>query len=164
MKDIILDTQKVNHTIKRLAYEIYENAYKETKIYLLGINNKGKILASKIEKALKIISELNVELQDLTINPSNPLEEIKLNFKATEMKNKMVIVVDDVANTGRTLFYACKPIMDVLPKRLEFAVLVDRKHKNFPVKVDYVGVSLATTLKEDISVIFDGDDTEVYFS
>jgi len=164
MKDIILDTQKVNHTIKRLAYEIYENAYKETKIYLLGINNKGKILASKIEKALKIISDLNVELQDLTINPSNPLEEIKLNFKATEMKNKMVIVVDDVANTGRTLFYACKPIMDVLPKRLEFAVLVDRKHKNFPVKVDYVGVSLATTLKEDISVIFDGDDTEVYFS
>jgi len=164
MKDIILDTQKVNHTIKRLAYEIYENAYKETKIYLLGINNKGKILASKIEKALKIISDLNVELQDLTINPSNPLEEIKLNFKATEMKNKMVIVVDDVANTGRTLFYACKPIMDVLPKRLEFAVLVDRKHKNFPVKVDYVGVSLATTLKEDISVTFDGDDTEVYFS
>jgi len=164
MKDIILDTEKVNRTIKRLAYEIYENAYKESKIYLLGINTKGNQLAGKIEKALTSISELTVEHHQLSINPSNPLDEIGLDFKATEMKNKMVIVVDDVANTGRTLFYACKPIMEVLPKRLEFAVLVDRKHKNFPVKVDYVGVSLATTLKENITVAFEGEQTEVYFT
>ncbi len=164
MKDIILDTQKVNHTIKRLAYEIYENSYKESTLYLLGVNTKGGQLASKISVALSSISDITIKLHSLSINPSNPLEEIALDIKASEMKNKKVIIVDDVANTGRTLFYACKPIMEVLPKRLEFVVLVDRKHKNFPVKVDYVGVSLATTLKQDITVDFGDKKTEVYFT
>jgi pyrimidine operon attenuation protein/uracil phosphoribosyltransferase len=87
------------------------------------------------------------------LNPAKPLsEEIVLEMPIEEVKDNVIIIVDDVANTGRTIFYAFKPLMDILPKKVEVAVLVDRTHKSFPVKVDYFGLSLATTLKENIAV------------
>jgi pyrimidine operon attenuation protein/uracil phosphoribosyltransferase len=76
-----------------------------------------------------------------------------------DLHGKIIIIVDDVANTGRTIFYACKPLMETLPKRVEAVVLVDRTHKSFPIKVDYVGLSLATTLLDDINVKI-GEDEE----
>ena len=75
-----------------------------------------------------------------------------MELAADKLANRSIIIVDDVANTGRTIFYAFKPILDILPKKVEVAVLVDREHKSFPIKVDYLGLSLATTLKEDIDV------------
>jgi pyrimidine operon attenuation protein/uracil phosphoribosyltransferase len=88
---------------------------------------------------------------------SSPIE---VDVPVEDLDGKVVLVVDDVANTGRTLFYACKPLMEILPARLETAVLVDRKHKSFPIRVDYVGLSLATTLKENIDVqILEGEAT-----
>ncbi len=65
---------------------------------------------------------------------------------------RTTIIVDDVANTGRTIFYAVQPLLKVIPRKVEVAVLVDRKHKSFPIKADYVGLSLFTTLKDDIDV------------
>ena len=80
-----------------------------------------------------------------------------------DLHSKVVILVDDVANTGRTIFYAFKPLMESLPGKIEVAVLVDRTHKMFPIKVDYVGLSLATTLKENISVKIVGvEEMEVH--
>ncbi|MBX2817947.1 MAG: phosphoribosyltransferase, partial [Saprospiraceae bacterium] len=82
-----------------------------------------------------------------------------------ELKRKSIVVVDDVANTGRTIFFAIKPLLNVLPKKIEVAVLVDRKHKSFPIKVDYVGLSLATTLREDIDVqIRDVEEMAVFLN
>jgi pyrimidine operon attenuation protein/uracil phosphoribosyltransferase len=75
-----------------------------------------------------------------------------LELPVTELQGKAIIVVDDVANTGRTLFYAIKPLLDILPKKIETAVLVDRKHKAFPIAITYYGLSLATTLQEHIDV------------
>jgi pyrimidine operon attenuation protein/uracil phosphoribosyltransferase len=100
------------------------------------------------------------------LNPADPLSS-KVNIKTPleELKGKVVIVVDDVANTGRTVFYACKPILETLPKKLETVVLVDRMHKSFPIKVDYVGISLATTLMENIDVrISDKEEMSVYLT
>ena len=164
MKDSILESSKVKQTITRLAYQIYEESYKETELHLIGINSAGMQLGEKLKSNLKEISPLDIHIHQLTINPKRPLDETNLSVSSELLKGKQVIIVDDVANTGRTLFYGCRPIMDVLPKKIEFAVLVDRKHKHFPVKVDYVGLSLATTLKEHIIVEFNGDDTEVYFA
>jgi pyrimidine operon attenuation protein/uracil phosphoribosyltransferase len=164
MKDNILDSSKVKQTMKRLAYEIYENSYQETEVHLIGINTAGMLLGEKLKNQLIDISPLEVQIHQLSINPKRPLDETSLSVSSELLKGKQVIIVDDVANTGRTLFYGCRPIMDVLPKKIEFAVLVDRKHKHFPVKVDYVGLSLATTLKENIVVEFNGNDTEVYFA
>jgi pyrimidine operon attenuation protein/uracil phosphoribosyltransferase len=73
--------------------------------------------------------------------------------------------VDDVANTGKTFFYAFKPLLEFTPKKVRVAVLVDRKHKAFPVSVDYVGLSLATTMHEHINVIIEESEKEgVYLS
>jgi len=104
-----------------------------------------KILNSKqIEQKIRRLSH------QIIANPIS--EEITLDIDISELKNKCLILVDDVANTGRTLFYACKPLMEIVPKKLEVAVLVDRKHKSFPIEVDYVGLSLATTAQENIDV------------
>ncbi|NRB62724.1 MAG: phosphoribosyltransferase [Saprospiraceae bacterium] len=156
---IILNQHQIEQKIHRLAIEILESNYGENEIILLGINNRGYRFAEMLLDRLQYISDISLSLHHLTISPQNPLQDpITIDRPLSEMNAKTVMVIDDVANTGRTLFYACKPLMDILPKRLETVVLVDRKHKSFPIRVDYVGLSLATTLKEDIDVhILEGE-------
>ena len=104
-------------------------------------------------KAIKKISEVEITLANISLNPAKPTsEDVSIDLEESKFKNKVVIIVDDVANTGRTIFFAFKPFLDILTKKVEVAVLVDRKHKSFPIKVDYVGLSLATTLKDNIKV------------
>jgi pyrimidine operon attenuation protein / uracil phosphoribosyltransferase len=149
----ILDQAQIKQKIKRLAIEILENNFEEKAIVLAGINNNGTGFAKLLEKELKKITEIKIQIATIRVNPAAPLSsEIEINTPVESLKGKTVIVVDDVANTGRTIFYACKPILDIIPKKLEVAVLVDRKHKTFPIYPKYVGVSLATTLKEDIDL------------
>lgn len=149
----ILDDRKIRQKIRRLAIEIVEHNYEEPEIILAGINNKGIAFARLLHAELSAISPQKFTLTHLRINPADPLSsEIKIDLPIPYLQNKTIIVVDDVANTGRTIFYACKPILDTLPKKVEVAVMVDRTHKSFPVKVDYFGMSLATTLLENIDV------------
>ncbi len=152
----ILNTSKMIQKIKRISIEILERNLGEEEIYFLGINNSGYALANILAKDL---SELNINtlkthVVRIKVNASHPTsDEILLeNVELSHLENKNIILVDDVANTGRTLFYAFAPLMKIIPKKLEVAVMVDREHKLFPVKVDYVGLSLATTLMENIQV------------
>lgn len=152
----ILDDKNIRQKIKRLAYEILEHNYEEEEIILVGINNNGMQFALLILEELQQITETSILLTRIRLNPAAPLAEaIELELPTEEVQGKAVIIVDDVANTGRTMFYACKPLLNILPKKVETAVLVDRKHKSFPIKVDYVGLSLATTVQEDIDVDID---------
>ena len=162
----ILDGSQIKQKIKRLAIEILENNFEEKTIVLIGINNNGTGFARLLEKELKKITEITIQLETIRLNPAAPLSiPIELNIPVESLKNKTIIVVDDVANTGRTIFYACKPILDILPKKLEVAVLVDRRHKTFPIYPKYVGFSLATTLKEDIELqIMNKEEWGVYLS
>jgi pyrimidine operon attenuation protein/uracil phosphoribosyltransferase len=149
----ILSKTQINQKINRLAIEILENNYTEKKIILAGINNNGLGFAKFLMKAIQKISDVEIVLANITLNPAKPTsDDVAINIDESIFKNKVVIIVDDVANTGRTIFYAFKPFLDILTKKVEVAVLVDRKHKSFPIKVDYVGLSLATTLKENIIV------------
>lgn len=148
----VLKDREIGNIIKRLAYQILENNYQAKKIMLAGVNNNGHHFAELIKSQLESIGTTPIELIRIKINPANPLDEINLSIPAKDLKNQHVILVDDVANTGRTIFYACKPLMEVLPKSIQVAVLVDRMHKSFPVKVDFLGLSLATTFKENITV------------
>lgn len=153
----ILNQSQIKQKIRRLSFEILENNYNEKQIILAGINNNGMNFAKLLLKELQKISEINFVLSHLTLNPADPLSEpINIDLSAKEIKNKSIIIIDDVANTGRTIFFALKPLMEVLPKKIEAAVLVDRTHKSFPIKVDYVGLSLATTLKDHIEVQLKG--------
>jgi len=149
----ILNQRQIQQKIKRLAIEMLENNYEESEIYLLGINNRGYSFAQLLQEELNRITKISIHLSRLRLNPAAPLgSPIEMEISADALVGKTVIIVDDVANTGRTIFYAFKPLLDILPKKVQVAVLVDRKHKTFPVQVDYVGLSLATTLKENIDV------------
>lgn len=149
----ILSTQQIKHKIDRLAYEVLENNFQTKDLIFAGINNNGLAFAKKLKKVYDSISEQSSILANIKLNPASPSNhEIEFDTDVKNLNNKSIIIVDDVANTGRTIFYAAKPIMDFLPKKVQVAVLVDRKHKTFPIKVDYVGLSLATTLKENIVV------------
>lgn len=149
----ILDARKISQKINRLAIEILENNYSESGIILAGINKNGTRFADLLETAIAKKTSIKITRANIALSPADPLSTpITINLPPAEIKNKVVIIVDDVANTGRTIFYAFEPLMRVMPKKLEVAVLVDRKHKSFPIKVDYVGLSLATTLNENIKV------------
>lgn len=151
----LLDAQKIRQKTQRIAIEILENNSKEKQIVLVGINNNGMAFAQMLLDAMSKVTivEPEIILTSIQLNPANPVaNEVKVEMSLDDLKGKVVIIVDDVANTGRTLQYAMKPMLDILPKKIELAVLVDRMHKSFPVAANYVGIALATTLKENIDV------------
>ncbi len=159
----ILNEKQIAQKIKRLAIEILENNYSAKEIVLAGINNNGKHFAKLLHDQLLEIGKVPVTLTSIKLNPADPLSDpITIDWPVKKLRKRPIIVVDDVANTGRTIFFALKPLFEILPKKVEVAVLVDRKHKSFPIKVDYVGLSLATTLKENIDVQLKGKDIAVY--
>lgn len=154
MKEII-HTSKVNQIVDRLAYQIAEHHSESKELILLGIESSGYILANQLFELLKpIIPNVALSLHKLTINKKNPLEKsIDLDVDIHFFENKYIIVVDDVINSGRTLFYALRPFFLIDIQMLQTLVLVERKYKRFPISADYVGVSLNTTFKEHIEVI-----------
>lgn len=149
----ILTHKQIKQKIKRLAIEILEHNYDQKEIYLMGVNNNGYRFAGLIRKEMTGLDDLKIHLINVRLNAARPLdEEVTLSVDAKELSDKIIILVDDVANSGRTLYYATKPLLNIIPRRLQAAVLVDRMHKLFPIHVDYVGMSLATTLKQNIEV------------
>ena len=149
----ILNQRQIQQKIKRLAIEILEHNLRAEEIILAGINNNGMVFAELLMQELINITDISITVTRIRLNPAKPLSsEILLEMPPEQAHDKVIIIVDDVANTGRTIFYAIKPLLDILPKKVEVAVLVDRTHKAFPIRVDYYGISLATTLKETINV------------
>ncbi len=153
---IILNQQQIENKIRRIASEIFESHAESGEIILAGINTKGYALAELIQKVLEKMGHKQVTITHLQLNPAQPQEaEIVSELPIEQYKAKNVVVIDDVANSGRTLFFAMQPFLKVLTKKLEVCVLVERMHKSYPISVDYVGVRLATTVKQNIEIIFD---------
>jgi pyrimidine operon attenuation protein / uracil phosphoribosyltransferase len=149
----IMDGLQMGQKIMRIAYEIYENNYQEKDIVLIGITGNGNELAHRIEKTLGEISGLNLVRYEITLNKDKPLEsDIKFTGELKALKGKSIILIDDVLNSGRTLIYATRFILDAAPKSLSTATLVDRFHRKFPIRADYVGLTLSTNLKEHVRV------------
>jgi pyrimidine operon attenuation protein/uracil phosphoribosyltransferase len=157
---IILNQEQIKQKIKRMAMEIYERHADEKQIYLAGINNKGFEIARLLEEEIRALSPLNCLRIHIILDPAAPTEHpILIDYDVARLKGKVIIITDDVSNTGRTVFYSFKVLMDILPKKIEVAVLVERTHKCFPVQVDVVGLRLATTLNENIEVTI-GEDSD----
>ncbi|HXH20068.1 MAG TPA: phosphoribosyltransferase family protein [Chitinophagales bacterium] len=162
---LILTHDDIQQKIKRISYEILENNYDEKELHLIGIKDKGFTLAKKLHDSLKTISSIKISLNWISLDKKNPnRSELKYDFEPKDISGKVVLLVDDVGNTGRTLCYAMQPLLPCLPKKIETVVLVDRKHKLFPVCADYVGLSLSTTMKELVTVEFNGKGDAVYLS
>lgn len=156
--NLILDEKKIAHKIKRMAYQIYEANVNEEEIILAGIAKSGYVLAQKIKNELNQISKVNSLLCKVEINKKNPLKPIKTDISSEDYKNKSIVLIDDVLNSGATLIYGVKYFLDQPVKQFKTAVLVDRNHKKYPVKADFKGISLSTSLNERIQVSFGKED------
>jgi pyrimidine operon attenuation protein / uracil phosphoribosyltransferase len=157
-RNYILTQEASSRKMLRMAYEILENNYDEDELILAGIRESGSVIARNIQELLKGIKNVSTELIMITLDKKFP-EEVVLN-KSLSFENKVVILIDDVSNSGKTLLYALKPFLLSHPRKIQTLVLVERTHKAFPVKPDYVGLSVATTLQEHIYVEVQGDQVK----
>ena len=160
----IKDLNDINSSIERIAYQIYESNSEEKVVFIAGIGEKGKILSSLIGKSLSSISKIKVEFITLYIDKKNPLNRINSDKSLNILKNNSVVVVDDVLNTGKTLIYAVSFFLQVPVKSIKTAVMVNRNHKKFPIKADFKGISLSTTINEHISVVLNGPDPGIFLN
>lgn len=161
-ENIILNNTQIEQKIRRIAYQIYESNSNEKELIIAGIKGNGFILANKIVAVLENISTLKVTICEVNINKKKPLEKITTSLSKEAYKNKPLVLVDDVLNSGTTLIYGVKHFLEVPLKRFKTAVLVNRNHKKYPVKADFKGVSLSTSIKEHIVVDFDATKTMAY--
>ncbi|RZJ58952.1 MAG: phosphoribosyltransferase [Flavobacterium sp.] len=160
MKNIILTQKEIEHKTKRIAYQIYETFSDDDEVVLAGIADNGYIFAEKIAGELRRISFLNVILCEVRINKQRPQDKVETSLSAEAYSNKCLVLVDDVLSSGTTLIYGVKHFLEVPLKKFKTAVLVDRNHKQYPVKADFKGLSLSTSLQEHIEVVF--TETEAY--
>ncbi|TRO65431.1 phosphoribosyltransferase family protein [Christiangramia sabulilitoris] len=151
----ILNQEEIKHKIRRIAYQIYESNVEEQEIIIAGIAKNGFILAQKLDKELKKISPIKTKLCEVVINKKDPLGTITTSLEPAQYENKAIILVDDVLNSGTTLIYGVRHFLKVPLKHFKTAVLVDRNHKKYPVKADFKGISLSTSLSETVKVTFE---------
>ncbi len=164
MKTLILDNQQILQKINRLAYQVYEDNYTESNLIIAGIAPNGYALAELIAEKLSTISPLQIELIKLTVNKENPLQsEIQSNAgNSANTNNGIIILVDDVLNTGKTMIYGVKYFLEFPIRKLQTLVLIDRDHKLFPIKADFIGLSLSTNLQEHVNVQITANNMAVY--
>lgn len=161
---IILNKEQIGFKTKRIAYQIYETFSEEEEIVIAGVANSGFIFAQKIAKVLEEIATMKVKLCEVQIDKANPINPIRTSLTPEEYTGKSIILVDDVLNSGATLIYGVKYFLNVPIKKMKTAVLIDRNHKTYPIKADYKGLSLSTSLLEHIQVVFTEEDEYAYLS
>ena len=162
MKNIILNHNKIKKIVRRLAYQILENNINSTEIILIGIHQNGYNLSKIIFEELKAITKIKTELFFVKINKKSPLKNIVFECEKEYFKNKSIVLIDDVLNTGKTLIYCTKSLLDVELNSFKTVVLIDRNHKKFPIKADFKGLSLSTSSYEHIEVVFEENNDRAY--
>ena len=163
-KNIILSNIEIEFKIKRIAYQIYETFIDEELIIIAGISKNGFLLAEKIAESLTLISNIKVTLCEVFIDKTNPNSAITTSIPKEVYQNKGLVLVDDVLNSGTTLVYGVKHFLEVPMKKFKTAVLVDRNHKKYPVKADFKGISLSTSLFEHVQVVFEKEHCYAYLA
>ena len=154
---LLLNSSEINQKIKRMAYEILEDNFSEKKIILAGICEQGELLAKQLAKHLEEISSLEIIITRIDLDKSHPFRQAADTIKADlKIENTVIIMVDDVLHTGKTIAYGMKPLLNKKVKKIEVAVLVDRSHTAFPIKATYIGYELSTTLSDHITVVLKG--------
>lgn len=163
-KTQILDKIQLQQKVNRLAWQIYEQNYSEKEIIVVGIEKRGVELSKRISDVISSISDIKVINSTVKLDKENPFSsDIVISLEVDAIENKVVVLVDDVLNSGKTLIYTAKEFLSVPLKKLSTVVLVNRNHNRYPVKADYEGMSLSTTLQEHINVVF-GKEEGVYLS
>ena len=159
-RTVVLDHDRVQRKLERIAHQLYEENHEEKGILLVGIAPRGLALAKRLQARLREISELEVDLVTLQLDKDAPLEApVTLSVELDALRDRTVVLVDDVLMSGRTLMHAAAHLVSVPLKRLTTVVLVDRRHRSYPIRADIVGLTLSTTTQEHISVELGRKDT-----
>ncbi|MBO6590483.1 MAG: phosphoribosyltransferase [Muricauda sp.] len=163
MMNRILTHDQIQHITKRIAYQIYESNVDEDEIVVAGITGGGESFAKKIVAVLKKITDAHIVMCKMDMDKKNPLTSgVTTSLGEEAYKNKSIVLVDDVLNSGTTLIYGTHHFLKTPIKRLKTAVLVNRNHKKYPIKADFKGISLSTSLNEHIRVDFEPKNNAVY--
>tara|TARA_B100000902_G_C26959767_1_gene739907 strand:- start:4 stop:504 length:501 start_codon:yes stop_codon:yes gene_type:complete len=161
----IFNIKKIDDANRRIAFQIYESNINLKEIYLVGISSNGTVLSKRIGNYLKKISDLKVHQVELKIDKKNPRNKIDISINIQKLKNSTIVIIDDVLNSGSTLLYAVNAFLSISIDKIQTVVLVNRNHKKFPIKADFKGISLSTSVKEHIKVVLNSKIKEgVYLS
>ncbi|MRX48144.1 phosphoribosyltransferase family protein [Pedobacter puniceum] len=152
---LILNHTQIQQKINRIAYQILEDNIDEQEVILAGVVSRGYRLALRLEKVLKQIAHFKITLAEIELNKDSSKLESSINIPIEACQNKVIILVDDVLNSGRTIAYGLGVFLNIPLKKLRSVVLIDRSHKLFPVATDFVGLQLSTVLKEHVEVVLD---------
>jgi pyrimidine operon attenuation protein/uracil phosphoribosyltransferase len=163
-RNIILTSVQINHKIRRIAYQIYETFVDQDEIVIAGISKNGYIFAEKIADALGEVSPIKPILCEVFIDKKRPTNAVSTSITADQYKGKGLVLVDDVLHSGTTLAYGMRHFLDVPLVKFKTAILVDRNHKKYPIKADFKGISLSTSLKEHVTVEFYDNGGLAYLS
>ena len=153
MNTIVLNNLQIEQKIQRIAYEILEHHFESKRIHLIGIHGNGFLLAERLAAVLKEIAPQELIVGQIKINKTDPFADpIEVSVPIDNLDSDTVILVDDVINSGRTMQYALAKLLEEPIYRIKTAALVDRKHRRFPIRCDYIGLTLSTTLQDRVEV------------
>lgn len=161
-QNIILTHEEIEHKTQRIAYQIYETFGDDEELIIAGISKNGFILAENILKKISKIMATKITICEVFIDKQNPLNPVTTSISKEIYTDKNLILIDDVLNSGTTLIYGVKHFLEVPIKKFKTAVLVDRNHKKYPVKADFKGISLSTSSKEHVQVVFENNNSYAY--
>jgi pyrimidine operon attenuation protein/uracil phosphoribosyltransferase len=161
-KTLVLNAQQMEQKLRRMAWEIYEQNYQEERIILAGIVKRGYIIAERMAAILSEISSMEVVLVKVTVDKENPISHPPI-VEEVNYENQVVVLIDDVQKSGKTLMYGAQHFLQAPVKKLMTAVLIDRHYKRFPIQADVIGLALSTTLQEHVSVEL-GEEEAVYLA
>lgn len=160
---IVLTKTQIDQKIMRLAHQIIENASEENTIYLAGICGNGIRIAHEMAKILAAHTEQKIHVFEITLDKDFPLENpISMDLDPQVLKNGFIVLIDDVLNSGKTMQYALVKLLEQPVKAIKTVALVDRRHRRYPIKCDYVGITLSTTLKDRVEINFDDKNYAAY--
>jgi pyrimidine operon attenuation protein/uracil phosphoribosyltransferase len=161
----VLTPEQITQKINRIAVQIYERNHTAKEIVLAGIVGQGLKFAQRLAAAVETLSPIKIKLVTVQVDKQNPVgKRAVLSDESVLQDGALILVVDDVLNSGRTLIHALEPFLGTQLKALQTVVLVDRNHPSYPVKADYVGLSMATTIQEHIDVVLDEANEGVYLN
>ena len=163
-KNKIKSALDIHSSIRRMAYQLYEANIDETKLVLVGIEKKGSYLSKLIGLELCKISTIKLIHVTLKLNKKKPQNTIECSLPISQIENHSIVVIDDVLNTGSTLIYAVNYFLQISVKQIKTVVMVNRNHKKYPIKADFKGLSLSTSLNDHVTVVFEGDESGIYLS
>lgn len=161
-QNIILTHEEIEHKTQRIAYQIYETFGDDEELIIAGISKNGFILAENILKKISKIMATKITICEVFIDKQNPLNPVTTSIPKEIYTDENLVLIDDVLNSGTTLIYGVKHFLEVPIKKFKTAVLVDRNHKKYPVKADFKGISLSTSSKEHVQVVFENNNSYAY--